>query len=85
MAPAAAADGYILPAVLGGGAKAQEDSANEVSSEGSGKERTPSDCSEPLQPDALDKGKGKMVQGRRTDSASSLRCAQHPGTCRDQY
>jgi hypothetical protein len=72
--------------VVGGKA---EDSANEHDdkSEASDKAISRSESAEPsplspLQAKALDKGKGKMVQGRRTDSASSLRCAQHAGMCR---
>lgn len=86
-APAAAA-GYTPPAVVGGKA---EDSANEHDdkSEASDKALSRSESTEPspLTPSqatakALEKGKGKMVQGRRTDSASSLRCAQPAGMCR---
>ncbi|KAK9918583.1 hypothetical protein WJX75_005145 [Coccomyxa subellipsoidea] len=81
VAPAAAA-GYTPPAVVGGKA---EDSANEHDdkSEASDKAISRSESAEPsplspLQAKALDKGKGKMVQGRRTDSASSLRSVMDP-------
>ncbi|BDA46682.1 probable MDIS1-interacting receptor like kinase 2 at N-terminal half [Coccomyxa sp. Obi] len=72
----AAAEGYTPPAVVAAG-KA-EDSANEHDdkfSEVSDKASASASAEEQSAADAkaLEKGKGKMVQGRRTDSASSLR------------
>lgn len=74
----AAAGGYTPPAVVGAGkaedsANEHDDKLSEVSDKASGsaaaEEQSAADAK------ALEKGKGKMVQGRRTDSASSLRCA----------
>ncbi|CAL8471298.1 g10840 [Coccomyxa elongata] len=72
----AAGDGYTPPAVVAAGkaedsANEHDDKLSEVSDKASGsaavEEQSAADAK------ALEKGKGKMVQGRRTDSASSLR------------
>ncbi len=80
----AAGDGYTPPAVVGAGkaedsANEHDDKLSEVSDKASGSAAAEEHSAANAK--ALEKGKGKMVQGRRTDSASSLRCALHADTC----